>query len=140
MQSFNNIQASLAPIADAPAPAGPAGALGIAGKFTFSPDEIRAVITDWMTLGDEYTPSIATAKTMVVVAPPGDEYASQAHAERTNESGTRYVESLKQKQKYCYDQAQKFQDALHDYLGIERVNIRRMESADQDVLSAPGRI
>lgn len=138
MQPFHSIQASLAPITDAPAPAGPAGT---AGTFTFVPDEVRAIVKDWIELALGYDESIRNTDTFVYVQPPGDEYASEHYVQRTSQSGRMYLESLIQKQEYCYDQAQKFQDALHDYLGVERESVRDIaESGEGPVLSKPGGI
>ena len=142
MQPFQSIQSSLAPIADAPAPAGPAGATGTSGTFTFVPDEVRVIIQDWIDLAAEYDESIENADQIVRVQPPGDEYASEYHARRTSESGRLYVESLIQKQDYCYSQAQKFQDALHDYLGVDRESVHDIARSGERVStpSKPGGI
>lgn len=146
MQSaFHDISASLAPIAGAPPSSGPPPMPGEptggggGGKFTFEPDEIRAIVKDWLDLAEEYDESIDKAEDLIMVQPPGDEYASQFHAQRASESGRLYVDSLIQKQDYCYSQAQKFQDALHGYLGTDRQNVRRLDAADAGS-SKPGGI
>ncbi|MGX7823847.1 hypothetical protein ACTG9Q_02020 [Actinokineospora sp. 24-640] len=146
MQSaFHDISASLAPIAGAPMSSGPPPMPGETtgggggGKFTFEPDEIRAIVKDWLDLAEEYNDSIQRSDDLVRVQPPGDEYASEFHANAASHSGTLYAQSLQEKQQYCFSQAQKFQDALHDYLGTDRQNVRKLNTAGEGS-SKPGGI
>ncbi|GAA4422948.1 hypothetical protein GCM10023148_24590 [Actinokineospora soli] len=137
--AFDDINASLAPIAGPPPPPGPGGPPTPKGRFVFRPDEIRALVKDWLALGDEYTPSIASAREMFVVAPPGKEPVSTAYAASAQISTMLYLKSLKEKRAYCYRQAQKLHDSLNDYLGIERVNLRTIDTADEGVDMPGGR-
>lgn len=142
MQPFDSIQASLAPMTDAPAPVGPVGNYGISGQFTFVPDEVRAIVKDWIELAREYDHSIRNADQLVVIVePPGKDQASEFYVQRTGTAVTMYAESLIQKQEYCYNQAQKFQDALNDYLGVERQSVRNITSSGEPLPpSKPGGI
>lgn len=138
--AFDSIRSSLAPITDAPMSSGPPPMPGTpgGGKFVFKPDEIRAIVKDWIDLADEYDLSINEADRLCTIDPPGDEYASEFHAHRASESGRLYRDSLIQKQEYCFTQAQKFQDALHDYLGVERQSVRDIKRAGETPLRPGG--
>ncbi|SDC86391.1 hypothetical protein [Actinokineospora iranica] len=118
---------------------------GDGGKFSFSPDEIRSIVKDWLDLADDYTQSMVGARPLGQVDPPGNDPASHYHAQAVATSSQAYMDSLKEKAEYCYNQAQKFQDALSDYLGVERENVRGLDSTDGSASgpsapSAPGGI
>ncbi|SDC85713.1 hypothetical protein [Actinokineospora iranica] len=145
--AFHSINASVGHIAGSGVSdmVGGARPSGDGGKFSFEPDEMRAIVKDWMDLALDYRRSMVDADQMGTVDPPGNEYASQYHAEAASASTQAYLDSLQEKADYCYSQAQKFQDALSDYLGVERENVRGLNSTDQSVSgpsapSAPGGI
>lgn len=93
------------------------------GTFSFDPDELRSLIDKWKDLADSYDQSTTLAREMSVIAPPGLDYASEAHAEVANKSGTSYATYLAHNRDYCLEQAQLFEGALNDYLGVEDSNV-----------------
>jgi len=103
------------------------------GSFSFNEEDLRSLIQRWLDLTDNYGASIATADRMSRIKPPGDDFASEAHAAAANTSGTSYVEYLKANWQYCQDQAQLFQDALDDYLGVEHTNVADMDKNSRGV-------
>ncbi|WP_436494421.1 hypothetical protein [Actinokineospora sp. HUAS TT18] len=142
MDAFRSIGNSLSDIVNSgpmgapPAPPGP----GSGGKFSFKPDEIEAIVKDWVTLAEGYEDSRARSQEMVVVNGPGAEVASEMHASTARISGQAYLDSLNDKVEYCYSQAQKFQDALSDYKGVERSSVRRITAAGDSAPSTSGEI
>ncbi|MGQ0837711.1 hypothetical protein [Actinokineospora sp.] len=104
---------------------------GDGGKFDFSPDEIRAIVKDWLDLAESYQTSLSTSRGLATIEGPGQEYASEMHATVANSAGRAYLDSLVEKRAYALSQAQKFQDALHDYLGVDRQNVRKITAAGE---------
>ncbi len=94
-----------------------------AGSFAYDEDTLRSLVTDWLDLADHYRESISHASSMIRVEGPGRDFASQAHAAAANSSGESYIAYLEQNRSYCTEQAQQFQNALDDYLGVEHRNI-----------------
>lgn len=92
------------------------------GSFSFDPDELQSLIKKWQALAESYDLSVAEADAMARVTPPGKDYASSSHAEAANRSGQSYIEYLAHNRQYCTDQADLFQNALNDYLGVEHTN------------------
>lgn len=99
------------------------------GSFAFTPEQMRDIITRWTNLAESYARSANTAVALANVEGPGVEYASQSHASVANESGRAYLRSLEEKWRYCLAQAQKFQDTLDDYLGVEHRNADIIKNA-----------
>lgn len=99
------------------------------GSYEFDEDTLRGLITEWTELGRSYDESFYTTERMVMVDGPGLDFASQAHAEAANASGQAYRRYLVNNRDYCYAQAQLFQDALHDYLGIEHTTVTEIGAA-----------
>jgi hypothetical protein len=125
--------------------AGPMGppppAAGDGGKFSFAPAEIEDLVKDWVALADGYGTSLLNAQNLVGVVGPGTDFASEVHAITTSASGQAYLDSLIEKREYCYSQAQKLQDALSDYRGVDRSAIRRVTAAgESSEPSVPGGI
>lgn len=63
---------------------------------------------------------------MTRIQPPAEDFASKFHTAGANRSGESYLRYLEHNRDYCYDQAQLFQNALEDYLGIEHTNVTEM--------------
>lgn len=90
---------------------------------------MRSLITQWRDLADSYDESTTRARHMALVDPPGLDFASRAQAEAASSSGRSYSEYLQHNRDYCLQQAQLFQDALDDYLGVEHSNIVEINKA-----------
>lgn len=99
------------------------------GGFAYDEDTLRSLVTDWLNLADSYRDSAENAARMVQVEGPGLDFASQAHANAANESGKSYLHYLVQNQAYCTQQAQLFQNALDDYLGVEYTNVAEINKS-----------
>jgi len=103
----------------------PGGGTAGGGRFAFDPDEIRSIAKDWTDLAQGYQKSYVHAR-RVRVQGPGDEPASSAQAQAAMDSWKAYVDSLQQKLHYSMGQAQKFSNALADYLGTERESVAKL--------------
>jgi hypothetical protein len=99
------------------------------GGFSFSEDDMRTIIKNWLDLHDSYRSSLRNANRMDRIDPPADDFASRFHAGAANRSGKSYRRYLEHNRDYCMEQAQLFQNALDDYLGIEHTNVAEMNKA-----------
>ena len=93
------------------------------GSFTFTEDQIRAVVKNYLDLADSYDQAIRKADVMTIVEGPGRDFASDGFASAANQSGTALVDSFENARDYCLNQAQLAQNALDDYLGVEHTNV-----------------
>ena len=96
------------------------------GRFSFEPDQIRAVITEWNKLIEAYEADGRAADRLARVQAPGNEYASRSMAESANASGQKVVDSIVAQRAYCVSQRDKFQAALNQYLGVEETTVGDM--------------
>jgi hypothetical protein len=111
--------------------AGQAPAAG--GSFAFTETDMRAIIKNWVDLAHSYQDSLRNADRMARIKPPAEDFASRWHASAANRSGESYRDYLENNQNHCAKQAQLFQNALDDYLGIEHTNVTEMnKTAPQD--------
>ncbi|MFL6121835.1 hypothetical protein [Actinophytocola sp.] len=94
-----------------------------AGTFTFDPDTIRQVIKNYIELADSYDQSTRDAEPMVKVGPSAQEYVSESFASKVNTSGDSYLAYCRHYSAFYLEQAQKCQDALDTYLGVEERTI-----------------
>lgn len=92
------------------------------GSFTYSEDDLQTIINNWLDLAASYRSSIDNANQMARIEPPADDFASALHAAQANRSGESYRDYVAHNRDYCLQQAQLFQDALNDYLGVEHSN------------------
>jgi hypothetical protein len=99
-----------------------------AGSFQFDEATMRKLVKDWLDLADSYEASRRAARQMMLVEGPGLDFASHAYAEAASSSGEAYHQYLVKNRDYCHEQAQLFQKALDDYLGIEHTNVTGMDS------------
>jgi hypothetical protein len=99
------------------------------GTFSFDEDTLNSLVTDWLDLATHYEDSINGSAYMAQVEGPGLDFASGAHAKTANASGRSYLDYLQQNQAYCTEQAQQFQNALDDYLGIEHRNVTEINKS-----------
>lgn len=101
------------------------------GSFSFDPDELQSLIRKWKDLADSYAASKVQADSMNRIQPPGDDFASEAHAKAANTSGGSYLDYLQHNRDYCEKQARLFQAALNDYLGVEDTNTTDINNSDR---------
>ena len=94
------------------------------GTFAYDEDELRQLVTRWLDLAESYQTSVSATAPMTSVSGPGLEFASEGQANAANASGNAYREHLRTSFEYCVGQAQRCQDALDEYLGVERRNVR----------------
>jgi hypothetical protein len=115
------VGAKLGAVAGVGAAAGAAAPGGAppGGRFSFEPDQIRAVITEWDKLIEAYDADDRAADRLINVRAPGDEYASRSMAQSANDSGQKVKDSIVAQRDYCMRQRDKFQAALNQYLGVD---------------------
>ena len=101
------------------------------GHFEYDEATLRGLVTDWLDLADNYDESIQNARGMASVKGPGKDFASTAQADAANASGRAYLTYLEHNYDYCTSQAQLFQNALDDYLGVEHRNVTEINKSGQ---------
>ena len=101
------------------------------GGFTYDEATLEGLVREWASLADDYDRSFRDSQRLVAVKGPGLDFASAAVAAAANSYGESYLNYLEQNRDYCADQAQLCQNALDDYLGIERRNVKDMYSSGQ---------
>ena len=100
------------------------------GSYAFDPDTIRQVINNYKDLADSYNESKQVAERMAKVAPPGNEFVSEAFAEAANASGKSYIAYCEYYKGFFLGEAQKCQDALDAYLGAEEQTVIDLGKTD----------
>lgn len=100
------------------------------GGYTFDPDTIKQVIDNWHDLAISYHQSIRDARPMAATAPPGDEFVSESFTVKANASGESYIEYCRSNRDICLREAQRYQDALDSYLGVEERTIIELGNVD----------
>lgn len=101
------------------------------GTFAYTEPEMRTIITNWLDLASSYRDSIRESFILTAIEGPGRDFASQLFAAAANRSGESCVQYLTHNRDYCLHQAQLFQDALDDYLGIEHTNVTEINKSDE---------
>src|SRR6266540_2503920 len=124
-QAFRNIGSALEGI---PSQTTATGSI-TTGTFSYTPDQLRAIVTRLTNLADSYRSSRDNARHMATVEGPGLEYASQSHAAAVRASGLAYRQSIENERLSCMAMAQRFQDTLADYLGLEHRSVEQMNQA-----------
>jgi hypothetical protein len=99
------------------------------GTFAYDEDTLRGLVGDWQAISSHYQGSIAAATNMGRVSGPGTDFASEAQANASNNSAASYHAYLERNARYCDQQAQVFQNALDDYLGIEHRNVTEINKS-----------
>lgn len=102
---------------------------GAGGSFAYSPDQLRDLVKEWTDLATDYQNSLRDAYYLTRVEGPGAELVSRSYASVANASGQAYLDSLQSRIDYCFAQAQKFQDALDDYLGQEHHSVTEITNS-----------
>jgi hypothetical protein len=108
------------------------------GTFSYTPDQMREIIKTFLDLADSYRNSLVNAHAMANVEAPGLEFASAFHAADARAMGEDYLRSIHDSWQYCLTQAQKFQDTLDGYTGLEHHSVAQLNQAGApDDQSAP---
>lgn len=108
------------------------------GSFNFDEATITDLIKKWMTLGDSYDASLRdNVPLMTAVEGAGLDYASKSHAGAANKAGEAYSTYLTECKNYCVNQAQLFQNALDDYLGMEHRNVTEIYKTETPPSNSP---
>lgn len=110
-----------------------ASASQVRGTFSFDPDELQSLIKKWEDLADSYEQSALNADSVIRIKGPGDDFASKAHAKSANTSGQSYLDYLEHNRRYCLTQAQAFQSALNEYLGVDDDNATEFNKTNPKV-------
>jgi hypothetical protein len=100
------------------------------GTFAYDEDTLRSLVKDWLDLARSYSASKRDSRVMATVTGPGKDFASDAQAGAASAHGGAYTSYLDSNFTYCNDQAQLFQNALDDYLGIEHRNVTEINKSD----------
>jgi hypothetical protein len=100
-----------------------------AGSYQFDEATMRKLVTEWLDLADSYESSRRASYFMTAVEGPGLDFASHAYAKAASSSGAAYHQYLAKNRDYCLDQAELFQKALDDYLGVEHTAVTEMDKS-----------
>jgi hypothetical protein len=100
------------------------------GQFAFTPDQLQQIINNWKDLADSYDESLMSSVVIAQVEGPGRDFASQAFAKVANQSGQSYLAYLTHNRDYCLQEAQRCQDVLDTYLGVEDRTTIELDKAD----------
>jgi hypothetical protein len=92
---------------------------------------MRSLIKSWLDLAYSYDDSRQNARTMAEVVGPGLDFASEQQAVAASKSGGAYLRYVSHNRDYCLNQAQLFQNALDDYLGIEHANVSGIDQSGE---------
>lgn len=101
------------------------------GGFAFDEATMRSLIENWLDLAKSYLDSRQNARSMAEVVGPGADFASERQALAASKSGAAYLRYVDHNYDYCLNQAQLFQNALDDYLGIEHTNVLGIEQSGE---------
>jgi hypothetical protein len=115
---------------------------GSGGKFNFAPNEVRAIVKDWLALADGYAASLRGSTRGGAVDGPAPDNASERHGETATRSFAAYFKSLQLKHAYCVEQAAKFQSSLDGYLGTDeasKIKLRLKEDTLPEIHERPTR-
>ncbi|MBB4905411.1 hypothetical protein [Actinophytocola algeriensis] len=99
------------------------------GSFAYTEADISKIRDNWLDLADSYQTSMYNADRMSKIKSPAEDMASTFHVTAANRSGQSYTNYLKHNRDYCLQQAQLFQNALDDYLGVEHINVAVINNA-----------
>jgi hypothetical protein len=101
------------------------------GSFTYDEATLEGLVREWLDLAHDYAKSLRDSRDLVKVVGPGLDFASESVAVAANAYGKNYLAYLQSNRDYCFDQAQSCQNALDDYLGVERRNVTEIGQAGQ---------
>jgi hypothetical protein len=92
------------------------------GGFAYDEATLRTLINKWLELAEDYQGSLSRI-VVTELNGPGSDFASAAQARAATTSTEAYREYLNKNFEYCVVQAQKLQNTLDDYLGVEHHNV-----------------
>lgn len=101
------------------------------GGFTFTPEELGAVITEWEALRDSLMIDLREAEYLARIVPPGQEFASNDFTNSANPSGKAFLEATKRMIRYTTE----YIDALKK--ARDKLTVRD-EQAQEDISKAGG--
>jgi hypothetical protein len=101
------------------------------GGFTYDEATLTGLVKEWIGLADDYANSLRESERLTLVKGPGLDFASTGVANAANLYGRAYLKYLQENHDYCIGQAQLCQNALDDYLGIERRNVTELYGSSQ---------
>jgi hypothetical protein len=101
------------------------------GGFSYDEATLMDLIREWLALGYDYDKSLRDSRDLTRVVGPGLDFASESVASAANSYGKNYLTYLQHNRDYCFEQAQLCQNALDDYLGVERRNVTELGRAGQ---------
>ncbi|MDQ3790686.1 MAG: hypothetical protein M3422_26060 [Actinomycetota bacterium] len=107
------------------------------GGFSYDEDTLNDLIAEWIGLAEDYDKSFRDSQDLVRVVGPGLDFASESVAVAATSYGKNYLTYLLQNRDYCVEQAQLCQNALDDYLGVERRNVLDIHRAGQPYNDEP---
>jgi len=93
------------------------------GSFSYTESDMTKIRDNWLDLADSYDTSLRNSSFMVRIEPPAEDFASKFQTNAANRSGESYRSYVEHNRDYCIQQAQLFNDALADYLGVEHTNV-----------------
>lgn len=99
------------------------------GGFSYDEVTLGELIKEWLALADDYDQSLRDSEPIVKVVGPGRDFASESLAKAAVSYGHAYFTYLEQNRNYCFEQAQLCQNALDDYLGVERRNVTDIQQS-----------
>ena len=99
------------------------------GGFSYDQATLEDLIKEWLSLHDDYDRSYRRSRMLGRVVGPGNDYASDAVAWAANNYGKAYLSYLVHNRDYCLNEAQLCQNALDDYLGVERRSVTEINQA-----------
>jgi hypothetical protein len=114
-----------------------ASAPSASGSFSYTPEALRDLITEWSNLEEDYRSSVVNAAQLAQIDGPGTEYASKGHGSVASSAGQAYLDSLQERVEYCQKQVDKLQDTLNSYLGVEQGNTSMINRAGSSQAEAP---
>ena len=101
------------------------------GGFAYDEATLTGLVKEWLDLAYDYDKSLRDSRDLTRVVGPGRDFASESVAIAASSYGKNYLVYLQQNRDYCFDQAQMCQNALDDYLGVERRNVTEIDRAGQ---------
>jgi hypothetical protein len=98
------------------------GVISTAAKgpgFAFTQEQLQSLSTKWEDLADGYRDGLVSAQVIASAEGPGAEYASGDNAQLVRGSGDALWETLKARERFCRDQAEKYRAASGAYAATD---------------------
>jgi hypothetical protein len=104
---------------------GVGGASGAGQMYSYSPEQLRAIIKDYEDIKEELIMADRQARPMAQVSPPAEEDASTGYAQKANASGRAFIESNRQAIQYVDGEIAKLRAVLQQYNEAEQANAQQ---------------